>query len=104
MLDPQTRTVKVRVNVPNPQGKFKPGLFVHAEVRARVATGGRVMDPALVGKWICRMHPEVVEDSAGDCPICGMPLVRAESLGYVSSAAVADGSAEPIVVPASAVL
>lgn len=31
-LDPKTRTAKVRVNVPNPDGKLKPEMFVRAEV------------------------------------------------------------------------
>ncbi|WP_201750188.1 efflux RND transporter periplasmic adaptor subunit [Tautonia marina] len=104
VLNAATRTVKVRVNVPNPSGKLKPDMFVRAVVRAQVATAGRVMDAALVGKWICRMHPGVVKDIAGDCDVCGMPLVRTETLGYVSAAAAADESAEPLVVPASAVL
>jgi Cu(I)/Ag(I) efflux system membrane fusion protein len=29
-------------------------------------------------KWICPMHPEIVKDGPGDCPICGMKLVPAE--------------------------
>jgi Cu(I)/Ag(I) efflux system membrane fusion protein len=33
-LDPKTRTAKVRVNVPNPEGKLKPEMFVRAEVHA----------------------------------------------------------------------
>ncbi len=33
-LDPKTRTAKVRVNVPNPEGKLKPEMFVRAEVLA----------------------------------------------------------------------
>lgn len=104
VLNAETRTVKVRVNVPNPSGRLKPDMFVRASVRAQVATAGRVMDPGLVGKWICRMHPGVVKDTAGDCDVCGMPLVRTESLGYVSAASAADESAEPLVVPAPAVL
>jgi Cu(I)/Ag(I) efflux system membrane fusion protein len=104
VLNPQTRTVKVRVNVANPNGKLKPDMFVRALVRAQVATAGRVMDPDLVGKWICRMHPGVIKETAGDCDICGMPLVRTESLGYVSAAEVESESAEPLVVPTSAVL
>lgn len=104
VLNAETRTVKVRVNVPNPSGKLKPDMFIRAVVRAQVATGGRVMDTGLVGKWICRMHPGVLKEIAGDCDVCGMPLVRTETLGYVSAAAAADESAEPLVVPASAVL
>jgi Cu(I)/Ag(I) efflux system membrane fusion protein len=28
--------------------------------------------------YTCTMHPEVRKDKPGDCPICGMPLVRKE--------------------------
>lgn len=102
ILDKRTRTVKVRVNVPNPDGKLKPEMFVRAVVRTKLATGGRVTDPGLSGKWIGPMHPEIVKDEPGACDICGMPLVRAEELGYV--AATADESAKPLVIPASAPL
>lgn len=102
VLNDKTRTVKVRVNVPNPDGKLKPEMFVHAVVRPRVASGGKVMDPSLAGKWISPMHPEIVKDAPGTCDICGMPLVRAESLGYVAPSS--DQQAPPLVVPYSAVL
>src|SRR5687768_18436205 len=26
------------------------------------------------GEWTCPMHPEVVRDAPGSCPICGMAL------------------------------
>lgn len=29
--------------------------------------------------WTCPMHPEVRQDGPGSCPICGMPLVRADA-------------------------
>ena len=48
------------------------------------------------------MHPEIVKDEPGDCDICGMPLVRAETLGYVT-AEPAD-TAKPLVIPVSAAL
>jgi Cu(I)/Ag(I) efflux system membrane fusion protein len=98
-----TRTVKVRVNVSNEDGRLKPEMFVHTTVHARVAQSGRVMDEALAGKWICPMHPDVIKDAAGTCDICGMPLVRAETLGYASAAGESEDMA-PLVIPASAPL
>ena len=102
ILNEATRTVKVRVNVPNPEMKLKPGMFVRAVVRAKVTSSGRVMDAALAGKWICPMHPEEVKDAAGNCGICEMPLVRTESLGYVGVDP--EKADKPLVIPASAPL
>jgi Cu(I)/Ag(I) efflux system membrane fusion protein len=31
------------------------------------------------GMWTCSMHPQVMQPEAGDCPICGMDLIPAES-------------------------
>jgi len=98
----KTRTVKIRVNVANPDGRLKPEMFVRAVVRARVAAGGKVMDPALEGKWISPKHPEIVKDEPGTCDICGVPLVRAETLGFVSAAEAS--KVAPLVIPASAPL
>lgn len=102
VLNEDTRTVKVRVNVSNEDGRLKPEMFVRAIVKSNVAAGGRVLDASLAGKWISPMHPEIVKDQPGDCDICGMPLVRAESLGYVT--AEPTDAAKPLIVPTSAVL
>ncbi|HUT33479.1 MAG TPA: efflux RND transporter periplasmic adaptor subunit [Planctomycetota bacterium] len=102
VLNAKTRTVKVRVDVPNAAGKLKPEMFVRAVVQARVAAGGRVMSPDLSGKWMCPMHPSIVKDVAGKCDICEMPLVPTESLGYVPVHEVE--AAQPLVIPASAPL
>ena len=102
VLNPTTRTVKIRVDAPNADGKLKPEMFVKAVVKAQVATGGKVMDPKLAGKWICPMHPSVVKDEPGKCDICEMPLVETESLGYIS--ADPDISEKPLVIPVSAAL
>jgi len=102
VLNEDTRTVKVRVNVANDDGRLKPEMFVRAIVKSNVASGGRVLNASLAGKWISPMHPEIIKDRPGDCDICGMPLVRAESLGYVT--AEPTGASKPLVVPASAVL
>jgi Cu(I)/Ag(I) efflux system membrane fusion protein len=100
VLDANTRTVKLRVNVDNTDGKLKPEMFVRAVVRSRVAGGGKIMAPEMAGKWICPMHPAVVKTEAGNCNICGMDLVTTESLGYV----VDTPKQAPMVIPAKAPL
>ncbi|TWU39834.1 Cation efflux system protein CusB precursor [Novipirellula aureliae] len=102
VLNEDTRTVKVRVNVPNDDGRLKPEMFVRAIVQSDIAAGGRVLNASLAGKWISPMHPEIIKDQPGDCDICGMPLVRAESLGYVT--AEPTSAAKPLIVPVKAVL
>lgn len=40
---------------------------------------GKSSDPAsqkAAVKYTCSMHPEVVQDKAGNCPKCGMKLVE----------------------------
>lgn len=102
VLNEETRTVKVRVNVSNEDGRLKPEMFVRAVVRSNIASGGRVLDASLAGKWISPMHPEIVKDEPGNCDVCGMPLVRAETLGYVT--AEPTDAAKPLVIPVSAAL
>lgn len=101
VLNAETRTVKIRVNVDNTDGRLKPNMFVRAKVQSRVASGGRVMEPALAGKWMCPMHPEILKDGPGDCDLCEMPLVPTDSLYRP----IDDDKAEaPLVVPVSAPL
>jgi Cu(I)/Ag(I) efflux system membrane fusion protein len=101
MLNSMTRTVKLRVNVSNPEGRLKPEMFVRAVVRTKVAASGMVMDPNMAGKWICPMHPSVVKTEPGTCDICGMDLVTTESLGYIKAQ---EPNKAPLVIPASAPL
>ncbi len=99
-VDRRTRTVSVRVNVPNDDERLKPGMFARGLVRAKVGQQGAVFEPEFAGKWISPMHPEIVKDEPGQCDVCGMDLVPAEELGYVQ-----DVEAEAaLTVPASAVL
>ncbi|MDG1892587.1 MAG: efflux RND transporter periplasmic adaptor subunit [Verrucomicrobiota bacterium] len=100
VLNAKTRTVKIRVNLPNPNGKLKPDMFVRALVKSKIAKGGRIMNPDLAHKWISPMHPEIIKDAPGLCDICGMELVSADSLGYVE----AKEDSAPLVIPASAPL
>lgn len=96
-----TRTVKLRLNVPNPDGLLRPGMFVRASVDVRLTDDARVYTPELAGKWISPMHPEIVKDGPGQCDICGMDLVPAAELGYITEASEAQ---PPLVIPATAPL
>ncbi len=102
VLNDKTRTVRVRVNMPNPDGRLKPEMFGHGIVHVQVGIGGRVVEPDLAGKWISPMHPEIIKDEPGACDICGMPLVPIESLGY--STYPEQELAKPLVIPVSAAL
>jgi len=100
ILNAKTRTVKVRLNVDNPDGKLKPGMFVRSVLRAKVAQGGAAMEPELAGKWICPMHPSIIKDQPDKCDICEMDLVATESL----FATVNEPNQPPLVIPATAPL
>ena len=102
VLNAATRTVRIRVNADNSDSRLKPGMFVRAKVDSQVATAGRVMDVHLVDKWICPMHPDVIDNIAGACTACDMPLVPTESLGYVGIDP--NQLDKPLVIPASAPL
>jgi len=102
VLSPATRTAKVRVNVENRDGRLKPEMFVRAVVHPQLTAAGKVTSAGLAGKWISPMHPEIVRSRPGRCPICGNPLVSAESLGYVDESSASEEP--PLVIPASAPL
>src|SRR5436190_1557207 len=46
--------------------KQEPGKFL----------SGKKQEPAVRGaQYTCPMHPQILRDKPGDCPICGMALV-----------------------------
>lgn len=100
-IDPLRRIASVRVNVDNSKRLLKPGLFAKVRISSRMTADGQVIDPELVGKWISPMHPEIIKDGPGECDICGMDLVPAESLGFVSEDV---PRLDPLLIPRSAVL
>lgn len=75
-LDDKTRTVKARVNLKNPGGRLKPAMYGSAVIRVRLDSDGRPEPTGLEGKYVCPMHPEIVQAQPGRCPICGMPLEK----------------------------
>ena len=67
---------------------MKIALMILALVMAMPAlTGCKTSVVAANGsqtvKYTCPMHPEVVQDTLGSCPICGMTLV--ETVNTVST-------------------
>jgi Cu(I)/Ag(I) efflux system membrane fusion protein len=67
-LHERTRSVKVRVDIPNPALRLKPGMFVDVVLRGSPGDESE--------RYVCPMHPEIVTAEPGDCPICGMDLVN----------------------------
>lgn len=103
-VDPQTRTVNVRVVIDNQHGELRIGDYARATIEAPVRNTAHAeqvcYDPELAGKYISPRHPHIIRDQPGDCPICGIELVATSDLGF---------SAEPIerkslIVPRNAVL
>ena len=102
LVDPHKRTVRVRAVVDNRDGRLKPDMFVRGVVHSRIDQDGHVLDVELAGRYICQMHPEMVRDEPGTCPVCGMDLVPTSSLGYAPE--IPASPKAPLLVPASAPL
>jgi Cu(I)/Ag(I) efflux system membrane fusion protein len=100
VVDPATRTVGVRVELLN-DGRLRPGDYATATIVLPIGPQGDVYDADLAGKWISPMHPQIIRDTAGDCPICGMPLVPTSQYGYAKTPVPQPVS---LVVPRTAVL
>lgn len=81
-VNPTTRTVRVRVEVMNFDGTLRPGDYATARISIPATPADMVYDPALAGKYISPMHPQVIRDEPGECPLCGMDLISTSQLGY----------------------
>ncbi len=85
-LDRATRTADLRADLPNPDGRLRPGMYVNAVVRvdmSEVEPFRSMPRPAMTlgprVEYACPMHPEIVHDAPGNCEECGgMALVRRE--------------------------
>ncbi|MFA6451239.1 MAG: efflux RND transporter periplasmic adaptor subunit, partial [bacterium] len=105
--DPVTRTVVVEALTDNSSGMYLPGDYVTMKITTgRPETAITIPDRALVkwgagGKtavWVavagkgkgkivytCTMHPNIIEEHPGDCPICNMKLVPKKEGGALSA-------------------
>ncbi len=102
-VDPKTRTVGVRVAMPNANGLLRVGDYAKATIKAPLSDTqpSLTYDPELANKWISPRHPHVVSDSPGVCPICGVELQPASQFGFTDQP---DTSSVALVVPRDAVL
>jgi len=78
-LDDKTRAVKVRVNLKNPDRRLKPAMYASAVIRVPLRSDGTPQPTGYAGKFSCPMHPQVVRDNEGNCPICQMKLEQVQS-------------------------
>jgi membrane fusion protein, copper/silver efflux system len=76
VVNEQSRTVRVPVYVDNKDHALKPGMFVTALIAAELTSEGRAAPTGVEGRYSCPMHPQVLADAAGECPICQMPLEK----------------------------
>lgn len=73
-LDDATRTIRVRVNIKNPDRLLKPQMFATATINVKLRPDGSPEPTGLEGMFVCPMHPEVMQREPGKCSICKMPL------------------------------
>ena len=84
-VDPSSRTVGVRVEFTNEQRKLRPGDYAEATITIPIGPEGEIYDKDLAGKWISPMHPQIIRDQPGPCPVCGMQLVPTTRYGYAAT-------------------
>ena len=72
-FDTQTRTQKVQIEVANPTGRLRPGMYVTLEIKptlAEIYTHGTISkDP-----YACPMHPWMTSEHPAQCEICEMDM------------------------------
>lgn len=97
----ENRTVGVRVEFDNSNGELRPGDYAQASIEIPIGPQGEVYDAELANKWISPMHPQIIREEPGDCPICGMKLVPTSRYGYSDDPV---DRKESLVIPRSALL
>lgn len=98
-LSEETRTVKVIVSLQNEDRKLKPGMFVSANVEVPLLADGTAAPSGVEGRWSCPMHPQVLRDATGPCPVCQMALVQ-----IPGKAESAKPAAQALAIPFTSVL
>ncbi len=105
MVDRKTRTVGVRVVLPNKDGLLRVGDYAKATVSVPISGSGdpvdKICDPELANKWISPRHPHIISSSPGKCELCGIGLVPASRYGFTDKSV---AGSKVLIVPRKAVL
>lgn len=103
-LDRATRTADLRADLENPDLRLKPGMYVSARLSIPLASVEpfRSMPkpppgPARTVYW-CPMHPEVTQDTPGECAKCGGMILEPKEVPS------GPGPDDVLAVPESAVI
>lgn len=78
-INEMTRTMHLPVQIDNKNHKLKMGMYVSAVIKVTLDSSGHAIEPSIDGKFTCPMHPQVIADQSGNCPVCDMPLVKVVS-------------------------
>lgn len=63
----------------------------HGHAHHHAVPASHVLTPATsAAQWTCSMHPEIIKDAPGDCPICGMALVPVAGTAEVDDSELRD--------------
>ena len=83
-FDTPTRTQKVQIEVPNSDGKLRPGMYVTLRLKPTLAeiyaAEAQPKDP-----YACPMHPWIASTTPDECTICGMDLESTRPEATVSA-------------------
>ena len=91
-FDTQTRTQKVQIEVGNPIGRLRPGMYVTLQIKptlAEIYTDGAISE----APYACPMHPWITSEHPTECEICGMDLEPTRS-DVVASESVSETEAK----------
>lgn len=100
VVDPKSRTVRIRGIVDNTHRKLKPDMLAKATISVTYSKMGPTQDDTIKNLYVSPMHPEEFSTKPGKCPICQMPMKKASELGLSKQHAIE----KPLLIPASAAL